>query len=160
MACVSLLTVQSRGHIECGVVGGRRLILRSIGALIVILSVCMSFNDRSKEALTNAPNPRRWWPTVKTAVFSVSSSLPPLLDRGGRLVWSADEKTPLFSAHFDAKQFRSSFQQPYSCARCQILRSVGFHSSFVCSLSLNLDPFGGNDPDRMFPFFTSKWHGN
>ena len=31
--------------------------------------------------------------TVKTALFGASSSLPPLVDRRGKLVWSADEKT-------------------------------------------------------------------
>ena len=40
MTCVYWLTVRSRGHSECGVVAGRRLILRSIGGLVVMLSVC------------------------------------------------------------------------------------------------------------------------
>ena len=52
---------------------------------------------------------------MKTAVFGASPSLPRLVDRGGRLVWSAEEKASLFSAHFDAKQWRDSFQQPHSC---------------------------------------------
>ena len=43
------------------------------------------------------------------AIFTASSSLPPLMDRGGRLVWSADEMASLFSAHSDAKQCRGSF---------------------------------------------------
>ena len=63
---------------------------------VVMLSVCMSFNERSKGILTNAPNPRKWCSTVKTAVFGMSSSLPPLLDREGRLVWPADEKKHCF----------------------------------------------------------------
>ena len=52
--------------------------------------------------LTNTPNPRKWRSTVKTAVFGASFSLPPLLDEGGKLVWSASEKAVLFSAHLDA----------------------------------------------------------
>ena len=51
-----------------------------------MLSVCMSFNERSKALLINAPNLRKWWSTVKTTVFGVSSRLPPLLGRGVRLV--------------------------------------------------------------------------
>ena len=35
--------------------------------------------------LTNVPNPRKWWFTVKAAVFGTSSSLPPLVDTGGKL---------------------------------------------------------------------------
>ena len=40
-----------------------------------------AFTKRSKSLLTNAQNPRKWWSTVKTAVFGASSSLPPLVDR-------------------------------------------------------------------------------
>ena len=69
-----------------------------------------------------------------------------LADRGGRLVWSADEKASWFSAHFDAKQYRYSFQQQHSCD----------HSSVLCFLSFGLSLFanypddGGNYPDDMF----------
>ena len=41
---------------------------------------------------------------MKTAVFGASSSLPSLVDRPGKLVWSAEEKASLFSVHFHAKQ--------------------------------------------------------
>ena len=37
-------------------------------------------------------NSRKWWSPVKTVVFGASSILPPLVDRGGKLFWSADEK--------------------------------------------------------------------
>ena len=71
MTCVSWLTVRSREHIECGVVVWRRLILMSIGRLVVMLSVCMLFDERSTALLTNASNPRKWWSTVKMTVFGV-----------------------------------------------------------------------------------------
>ena len=45
-----------------------------------------AFTEQSKALLTNALNPRNWWSTEKTAVFSASSSLPPLVDIGGKLV--------------------------------------------------------------------------
>ena len=69
-----------------------------------------SFNERSKTLLANAPNPRKWWSTVKTAVFGASSGLPPWVDRGGRQVWSANENVSLFSWYFDTEQYRNSFQ--------------------------------------------------
>ena len=47
-----------------------------------------AFNDRSRTLLTSAPSPRKWWATVKTAVFCASSSLPLLVNRGDRLMWS------------------------------------------------------------------------
>ena len=49
-----------------------------------------------KLPFTNAPNPRKWWSTVKTAVFGVTCSLPPLVYRGARLVMFPDENTSVF----------------------------------------------------------------
>ena len=50
---------------------------------------------------------------MKTPVFGASFNLSPLVNRGGKLIWSADEKASLFSAYFDAKQCSGIFQQPY-----------------------------------------------
>ena len=71
------------------------------------------------------------------------------MDRGGRLVWSADEQALLFSAHFDAKPCRDNFQHQSSCDLAKY--SVVFQSSFVRSLLL--DPYGGNDPDETLSLF-------
>ena len=65
-----------------------------------------AFTELSKSLLTNEPNTLKWLSTVKTAVFGNSSSLPPLIDREGKLIGSADEKASLFSLHLDAKQCR------------------------------------------------------
>ena len=112
-----------------------------------------AFNERSRALLTNVPNPRKWWSTVKTEVYCASSSLTPLVERRGRLVWSADEKASLFSTHFDAKQYRDSFLQLHSCNPFPVLCSVVFKSSSIRSLLLDLDLYGGYDPDDMFPLF-------
>ena len=82
-----------------------------------------------------------------------SPSLPPLADMGGRLILSAEEKPFLFSAHFDAKQFRDSFQQPHSYGPSPVQCSVAFMSSSIRRLLRNLNPNGGNDPDGKFPLF-------
>ena len=34
-----------------------------------------AFTERTKSLLTKASNPRKWWSTVRTAVFDASSSL-------------------------------------------------------------------------------------
>ena len=65
-----------------------------------------AFAKRSKSLLMNAPNPRKWWSTVKTAMFGANTRLPPLVDWGGKLVWSGEEKMSLLLAYFDAKQRR------------------------------------------------------
>ena len=90
----------------------------------------------------------------------MSSRLLPLIDRRGNLIWSADAKASLFSTHFDTKQCRDSFQQPHSCDPSPVLYSVAFRSSCIRSLLLDLDPFEENDPDGMFPLFTSRWLGS
>ena len=78
-------------------------------AQYVYVQAKRAFSDRSRTLLTNALNTRKWRPTVKPAVLGVNSSLPPLVDRGGRLLWSADQKASLFSAHFDATQCSNHF---------------------------------------------------
>ena len=96
-----------------------------------------AFNEKSRVLLTNAPNPRKSWSTVKTAALEASSSLPPLVDRGVRLIWSADEKVSLFSPHFDAKQCRVGFQQPHPCHPSSVLCSVACRSSSIPRLLLD-----------------------
>ena len=95
------------------------------------------------------------------AVFGSSSCFPPLVDRVGKLVWSADKKASLFSVHFVAKQFRDGFHLPHSCGSSPVLCSVAFPSSFVRSLILDLDPYDGNDSDGVFPLLykqvARKW---
>ena len=109
-----------------------------------------AFTQRSKSLWTNAPNPRNWWFSVKTAVFGASLNFPPLIDR--EVSWCGLQmRTPRFLAHLEANQCRDSFQQPHSCDSPPVLQSVAFWSSFVRSLLLN--SYGGNDPDEMFPLF-------
>ena len=79
---------------------------------------------------------------MKTAVFGANSSLP--------------SSVSLFSAHLDAKQCTDSFQQPQACDPFPLMCFVAFRSSFICNLVLDLNSCGGNDPDGMFPFFTSR----
>ena len=44
------------------------------------------FSDRNRDVLMNGQSPHKWWSTLKSAVFGSSSSLPPLVSEGGRLV--------------------------------------------------------------------------
>ena len=41
------------------------------------------FSVRSRDLLINAQSPNKWWSTLKSAVFGMSSSLPPLVGVGG-----------------------------------------------------------------------------
>ena len=44
------------------------------------------FSDRNRDVLMNVKSPHKWWFTLKSAVFGLSSSLPPLVSEGGGLV--------------------------------------------------------------------------
>ena len=63
---------------------------------------------------------------MKTAVLGANSGLPSLVDRGGKLVWSTDEKASLFSVYIGANQCIDSFHQPHSCDSSPIPCSVAF----------------------------------
>ena len=76
-----------------------------------------------------------------------------MVEWGGKLVWTADEKASLFLAHFDAKQSRDSFQLPHSCDPSPVLCSVTFRSSFCTQFALDLDPYCGSNLDGMFSLF-------
>ena len=85
-----------------------------------------AFTERNKSLLTNALKPRRWRPTVKTAVCGAISSLSPW--RTWEVGWSGVQmKRP------------HCFQQPYSCDPCSVLCSVAFVSHILRSLLLDLE---------------------
>ena len=44
------------------------------------------FSARNSDVLMNAQSPHKWWPTLKSTKFGLSSSLPPFVGGGGGLV--------------------------------------------------------------------------
>ena len=62
----------------------------------------------------------------------------------------------MLSSHFEAKQCRDSFLQSHSCNLFPVLCSVAFLSSFVRSLLLYLDLYGGIDPEELFQLFSKQ----
>ena len=64
----------------------------------------------------NAQSPNKWWSTLKSAVFGLSSALPPLVGgHGGGLVCESVGKADLLSDHFDIKQAGESVDLPLTC---------------------------------------------
>ena len=103
----------------------------------------------------NVQSPRKWWSTLKSAVFCTSSSLPPLVNEGGGLVWESVGKADLLSDHFDSKQSREAVDLPLTCRPSAIVLPPSFTLTWlpVRRLLLYLDPYGGTDPLGMFPLF-------
>ena len=96
---------------------------------------------------------------LKSAVFGLSSSLPPLVGGGGGgggLVCESVSKADLLSDHFDGKQCREFVDLPLTCYPSPSLTSFAFRSSEVRRLLLDLDPYGDSDPLGMFPLFLKR----
>ena len=104
----------------------------------------------------NAQSPHKWWSTLKSAVFGLSTSLPPLVGGGGGLVCESVGKADLLSDHFNIKQSRESVDLPLTCHPSPTLTSFAFRSSEVRRLLLDLDPYGGSDPLSIFPLFLKR----
>ena len=79
-------------------------------------------------------------PLLKSSVFGLSSSLPPLIGWGGGLVFVSVGKTDLLSDHFDSKLSRVSGDLPLTCHLSPRLATVAFRSSEVRHLLLDLHP--------------------
>ena len=69
------------------------------------------FIDRNRDVLMDVHSPHKWWSTLKSAVFGLSSLLPPLVSEGGRLVCESVGKADLLLDHFDSKQSREAVDQ-------------------------------------------------
>ena len=114
------------------------------------------FSDRNSDVLMNVQSPHKWWFTLKTAVFGLSSSLALLVSEGGGLVCESVGKADLLSDHFDSKQSRDAVVLPLTCHPSPSFTTFAFRSSEVTSLLLDLDPYGGTDPLGLFPLVLKR----
>ena len=108
------------------------------------------FSARNRDVLMNAQSSRKWWSTLKSAVFGLSSSLPSLVGGGGGLVCESVGKADLLSDRFYGKLSRESVDLPLTPHLSPSLTSFAFRSSEVRGLLLDL---WGSDPVCMFLFF-------
>ena len=67
----------------------------------------------------NAQSPNKWWSTIKSAVFGLSSSLPPFVGGCGGLLSESVGKADLLSDHFDSKQSREFVDLPLTAIHLQ-----------------------------------------
>ena len=99
------------------------------------------FSVRSRDVLTNAQCPHKWWSSLKSAVFGSSSdsSLLPLIGAGGDLVCESVGKADMLLAHFDEKQSMDPVNLPSTCHPSSSLTTFAFGSREVQRLLLDLD---------------------
>ena len=73
------------------------------------------FSIRNRDVLMNALSPHKWWSTLKSEVFGLSSTLPPLVGGGGELVYESVGMAELLSEHFDGKRSKALVDLPLTC---------------------------------------------
>ena len=84
------------------------------------------FSVRNGDVLMNSLPPLKRWAILKSAMFGLSSSLPPLVGGGGGLVYKSAGKADLFSNHFEGKQSSLSVDLPLTCNPSPRLSTFAF----------------------------------
>ena len=74
------------------------------------------------------------------------SPLPPLVSEGDGLVCESAGKADLLSDHFDSKQSREAVDLSLTCHTSPSLITFAFRSREVRRLLLDLDTYGGTNP--------------
>ena len=92
-------------------------------------------------------------------MFSLSSSLPPLVGGGGELVCESVGRADFLSHHFDRKQSRESVDLPLICQPSSCLITFAFGSREVRHLLLDLDPYDSTNTFGMFPLLLKRTTG-
>ena len=80
-------------------------------------------------------------------------TIPPLMGPGGSLVTGREERAELFSSHFDGKQSREDITLLVSCHIRPSFCCIAFRSREVKNLLLDLESYGGCDPQGFFSLF-------
>ena len=114
------------------------------------------YNNSLKETLSSTDQPHKFWSTLKSALFGVDSSMPPLLKADGSVAHCPKEKANLLAEMFERKQSNEHVDLPPICFPEVNLSSLAFRSSEVKQLLLDLDNYGGMDPNGIFPLFLKK----
>ena len=73
---------------------------------------------------------------LKSAVFGMSSSFPPLVNEGGGLVCDSVGKADLLSDHFDSQQSREAIDLSLTCHPSPSFTTFAFRSREVRHLLL------------------------
>ena len=122
----------------------------------VYASAEKEYNDTIKETLRGTSQSHKWWSSLKSALFGVEPSIPALLKQDGSVTHCPKEKAVLLADIFDSKQCNEELTFPDSCFPEAKLSSMAFRSREIRNLLLDLDAYGGVDPNGIFPLFFVK----
>lgn len=115
-----------------------------------------AYNSHLQDVLAGATQPHKWWGSLKSSLFGVDSSMPPLREPDGSMSFEPLKKANLLSDTFLNKQRAQELSLPLTCFPSPKLVSVAFKSTELKNYLLELDTYGGTDPDGFFPLFFKK----
>ena len=131
------------------------IVLRN-DAHIIYTAAEAEYNCHSRRILSDCDQPHKWWDTLKTSLFGVSSSMPPLITSNGTVTNSPQERCELLSDVFRSKQSDQILDLPPTCFPEVSFSSFAFRSKAVFNILSDLDSYGGVDPNGVFPLFLKK----
>ena len=111
------------------------------------------YNNGIRESLLTASHPRKWWSTLKTFLFGVNTSLPPIRTEDGSVTADPSKMAEVFSSVFQRKQCDQVLELPPTCFPPPKFTYFAFKSSEVKYYLRGLDSHGGSDPNNIFPLF-------
>ena len=115
-----------------------------------------SYNSHLQDVLAGATQSHKWWSSLKSSLFGVESNMPPLCEPSGSMSYEPQRKAELLSDTFISKQRVQEVTLPLSCFPSPTLCLAAFKSKELEQYMLNLDTYGGTDPDGYFPLFFKK----
>ena len=117
------------------------------------------YNTHLKDVLAGASQPHTWWSALKSSLFGVEPSIPPLLKPDGSITYNPLDKATILADSFNSKQSRVEIQLPHSCHPLPVFKSFAFKSSEIKHLLSGLDAYGGTDPNGLFPLILKQLGG-
>ena len=114
------------------------------------------YNNVIRESLSTASQPRKWWSTLKTFLFGVDSSLPPIRSEDGSVTSDPSKMAEVFSSVFQRKQSDQILDLPPTCFPLPKFTCFAFKSIEVKQYLKDLDSQGGSDPNNIFPLFLKE----
>ena len=115
-----------------------------------------NYNAHLRDILAGTSQPHKWWSALKTSLFGIEPSIPPLQKSDGSITYNPLEKANILANSFNSKQSLADIQLPQSCHPLPTFNSIAFRSSEIKSLLSDLDEYGGRDPNGLFPLFFKR----
>ena len=112
-----------------------------------------------RESLSEATDAHKWWSHLKSFLFGINTTLPPIRTDDGSVTFDPSVMAEVFSSVFQRKQSSQELNLPPTCFPEPKLTHLAFKSKELKRYLEDLDSLGGSDPNDIFPLFLKKNSG-